>query len=307
MKDQADRLRQIIENLKLKQAAAQAAAQANLLNSIKKKSARVITITSGKGGVGKTNVTINLAIALSELGLRVIILDADLGLANIDVLFGIIPKYTLVDVINNRKNILETLSDGPKNIKFISGGSGVEDLIKLDAQQITKFIENISLLDKLADIILIDTGAGLSDSVMSFVMAADEVLLVTTPEPTSITDAYALIKMVSNRDKDKIIKVLINKAESLNEANDILRKLCIVAEKFLTLKLQPLGYILQDESVTKAVKMQQPFYLAFPKSQAAKNIKELSRRLTDVKQDSNTSENTGIRGFVNRLVGFINT
>lgn len=302
MMDQAERLRQIIDNLKLRQAVS----QANLLSNFRKKTARVITVTSGKGGVGKTNVTVNLAIALSELGNRVTILDADFGLANIDILLGIIPKYTLVDVIYNEKNILEVLSDGPKNIKFISGGSGVEELVKLDKHQLEKFVSNISLLDKLSDVILIDTGAGLSDSVMSFVMAADEVLLVTTPEPTSITDAYALIKMVSNRDKNKTIKVVVNRAESAGEANDILNKLSIVTEKFLTLKLHPLGFILQDDMVIKAVKMQQPFSLSFPKSQAAKHIKEISKKLIDSKNDKTNTENTGIKSFVSKLVNLLN-
>lgn len=302
MKDQADRLRQIIDNIKLRQTIS----QTNLLESVKKKSSRVITVTSGKGGVGKTNITINLAIALSELGRRVVILDADFGLANIDVLFGIIPQFTLVDVIHNRKNILEVLSEGPKNVKFISGGSGVEELVKLEKSQLEKFIENIELLDKLSDVILIDTGAGLSDNVMSFVMAADEVILVTTPEPTSITDAYALIKMVSNRDKDKLIKVIVNRAENVNEANDILKKLSIVAEKFLSIKIHPLGYILQDEMVIKAVKMQQPFSLSFPKSQAAKHIKEISGKLMENRDQELADKNTGIKGFVNRLVNLLN-
>ncbi|WP_010249133.1 MinD/ParA family protein [Acetivibrio cellulolyticus] len=303
MMDQAERLRQIIDNLKLRQAVS----QANLLNNMRKKTAKVITVTSGKGGVGKTNITVNLAIALSEMGKRVTILDADFGLANIDVLLGIIPKYTLVDVIYDNKNIFEVLSEGPKNIRFVSGGSGVEELVKLDKVQLEKFLGNISLLDKLSDVILIDTGAGLSDNVMSFVMAADEVLLVTTPEPTSITDAYALIKMVSNRDKDKKIKVIVNRAESANEANDILNKLSIVTDKFLELKLEPLGYILQDEMVIKAVKMQQPFALSFPKCQASRHIKDISSKILDVKNDKSGMENTGIKSFVSRLVNLLNT
>lgn len=303
MMDQAERLRQIIDNLKLRQAVS----QANFLNTMRNKTAKVITVTSGKGGVGKTNITVNLAIALSEMGKRVTILDADFGLANIDVLLGIIPKYTLVDVIYDNKNIFEVLSDGPKNIRFLSGGSGVEELLKLDKVQLEKFVANISLLDRLSDVILIDTGAGLSDNVMSFVMAADEVLLVTTPEPTSITDAYALIKMVSNRDKNKKIRVIVNRAENANEAKDILNKLSIVTSKFLELKLDPLGYILQDEMVIKAVKMQQPFALSFPKCQASKHIKEISSKIFDVKNDKPGTENTGIKSFVNRLVNLLNT
>jgi flagellar biosynthesis protein FlhG len=302
MKDQADKLRQIIDNLKIKQSVSPVLT----VETLKKKTAKVITVTSGKGGVGKTNVTINLAIALSELGLRVIIIDADFGLANIDVLFGIMPKFTLVDVINGKKNILEVLSDGPRNIRFVSGGSGVEELVKLEKEKLEAFMENIGLLDKLADVVLIDTGAGLSDTVMSFVMAADEILLVTTPEPTSITDAYALVKMVSNRDKSRVIRVLVNRADDVHEANDILNKLSIVAEKFLSIKLQPLGYLLQDEMVIKAVKMQQPFLLSFPKSAAARLIREVSRKLLDEKDGEEATENKGIKGFVNRLVHFLN-
>lgn len=301
MMDQADKLRQVIDDLKLKHTANKLLTPAIPV----KRSARVITVTSGKGGVGKTNITINLAIALSEQGLRVIILDADFGLANIDVLFGIIPRYTLLDVIKNEKNILEILSDGPKNIKFISGGSGVEDLVKLDKEQILKFVENMALLDKLAEIIIIDTGAGLSENVMSFIMAADEVLLVTTPEPTSITDAYALVKMVSNRDKTKKMRVIVNRADNIVEADDIMNKLILVAKKFLGIVLEPAGYILHDDAVVKAVKRQEPFLISFPKSQAARNIKEISSNLIENGRNVEMLQSPGIRGFLNKLVGLI--
>jgi flagellar biosynthesis protein FlhG len=303
MRDQAERLRQIINGIKTRQDNNQVA----LISDIAPKSARVITVTSGKGGVGKTNITINLGIALSELGLRVVILDADFGLANIDVLFGITPKSSLDDVIHDRKNILEILADGPRNIKFISGGSGVEDLVKLDKTQLERFVSNIALLDKIADVILIDTGAGLSDNVMSFVMAADEVLLVTTPEPTSITDAYALVKMIANHDKNKTIKVIVNRADNANEASDLLNKLSVASERFLSLKLYKLGYILQDDAVSKAVKMQQPFSISFPKSHASRYVKEISKKLADTKtQQLSQSETIGFKGFVNRLVSFLN-
>lgn len=301
MNDQAERLRQVIDNLKLKHAAS----QPEFPFQQPRRSARVVTVTSGKGGVGKTNITINLAIALSEMGLRVVILDADFGLANIDVLFGIVPRYTLVDVIKNKKNILEILSEGPNNIKFISGGSGVEELVKLEKNQLARFMENISLLDRIADIILIDTGAGLSENVMSFVMAADDILLVTTPEPTSITDAYALIKMVSNRDRAKRIKVVINRAESVNEANDIANKLMLVADKFLGIKLDPVGFILQDDAVMKAVKQQQPFLICYPRSQAARHIKELSGKLVDSGNNVQALRDYGVKGFINRLVSIM--
>lgn len=301
MNDQADKLRQIIENLRSRQVAP----QPDNTEMRRKRSAKVITVTSGKGGVGKTNIAINIAIALNGMGKRVVIIDADFGLANIDVLMGLSPQYTLADVINNRKNILEVLASGPRNIKFVSGGSGVEELIKLDNIQLKKFIDNISLLDRIFDVILIDTGAGLSDNVMSFVMAADDVILVTTPEPTSITDAYALIKMISNRDCKKSIKVIVNRAENINEANDILDKLSMVAEKFLNFKLISLGFILFDECVVKAVKMQQPFLLSYPKSQAARHVYSISEQLIESSNLDNTNDNSGIKGFMNRLANLL--
>jgi flagellar biosynthesis protein FlhG len=301
MMDQAEKLRQVIEDLKVKQLGNKMTLPAAPV----KRTARVITVTSGKGGVGKTNITINLAIALSEQGYRVVILDADFGLANIDVLFGIVPQYTLLDVVKNRKNILEILADGPKNTRFISGGSGVEDLLKLDRQQTARFIEGMALLDRLADVIIVDTGAGLSDNVMSFIMAADEVLLVTTPEPTSITDAYALIKMVSNRDRTKKIKLVVNKAESSVEAIDVLNKLVLVADRFLGLKLEQAGYILNDDAVIRAVKQQQPFMMIYPKSQAARNIREISAKLDNREVAGEAQQDYGIRGFFNRLVSFM--
>lgn len=299
MMDQAEKLRQIIANLKNRHVAN----QENPEKQAVRRSSRVITVTSGKGGVGKTNIAVNLAISLSEYGFKVIILDADFGLANIDVLFGIVPQYTLLDVINNKKNIFDILTEGPKNIKFISGGSGVEQLTKLDKVQLEKFVENISYLDKLADYIIIDTGAGVSESVLSFVMAADEVLLVTTPEPTSITDAYALIKMVGNRDKTKPIKLIINRAETQTEAENILKKLALVADKFLYLKLLPLGFLLNDDLIPKSVRMQQPFTIAFPKSNIAKQIRDICKKLVQIRVDRNQG---GMRAFVNKLVGFLN-
>lgn len=301
MMDQANKLRQIIDNLKVKEPEKEVDVKA----THKLKSAKVITVTSGKGGVGKTNITINLAIALSEMGKRVTVMDADLGLGNIDVLLGVVPKYTLVDVIYNNKNIVEVLSDGPGNIKFVAGGSGIEDLAKLDNYQIQKFLANIALLDKISDIILIDTGAGLSDSVMNFVMAADEVILVTTPEPTSITDAYAIIKAVSKRDSNKTVKLIINRAENAIEANNITNKFSMVTQKFLEIKLQPLGFILQDNMVIKAVKAQQPFSISFPKSMASKQIKDISKRLLDINENFINEGRTGIKSFVSRFVNIL--
>jgi len=298
MSDQAERLRELVINMNSGPYYAAGGQQPE-------KRARVITVTSGKGGVGKTNVTVNLAIALSRLGLRVVILDVDFGLANIDFLFGITPKYTLLDLVREERTIFEVLTDGPNNIKFLSGGSGVEELVSLDKKKLRKLVSDISLLDKLYDIILIDTGAGLSHHVMSFVMAADEIILVTTPEPTSITDAYALVKMVSRRDKKKNISVLVNKAETVREAEEVAKKLIVVSEKFLSLKLNKLGYILYDEIIIKSVKQQKPFCLSYPRSQAARNVFALADTLMyGIKSTDNA---LGARGFFQKVLSFFGT
>lgn len=294
MSDQAEKLRTIVNILKKPEKTPEPEGA---------KSARVVTVTSGKGGVGKTNITVNLAIALSKMGLRVVILDVDFGLANIDVLMGLTTKYTLVDLIRGERNIFEVLTDGPNNVKFLSGGSGVEELLQLDRRQLGNFISNIALLDKLYDVILIDTGAGLSRNVMSFIQAADDVILVTTPEPTAITDAYAVVKMISKKDKHKTVKVIVNKAESQKEATDILNKLSLVSERFLAFKLQKLGYILYDDFVTKAVKQQKPFCLSYPRCHASQQIMELAGNLFESGKGSDGNQDKGVKGFFNRLIG----
>ena len=220
MRDQAERLREIVDNLKRNKIKNNGyyfnKTAINMTKYTEKSSsARIITITSGKGGVGKSNIAVNMSIALSSLGYRVALIDADLGLANVDVLMGITPEFSMADVLHFDKNIMEVLSEGPCGIKFLSGGSGVEELVKLSKEQLEKLISNIGILDSNFDIIVIDTGAGLSDNVLSFVMASDEVIIVATPDPTSIMDAYALIKIVSSRNKDKDVKIIVNRAKIL--------------------------------------------------------------------------------------------
>jgi len=306
MIDQAEKLRNIVKNLKSKSddISSQNIEHSVTTERIKLSSrAKVIAVTSGKGGVGKTSVTVNLAIALSQKGYRVVIIDADLGLSNIDVVFGIVPKYTLLDSVNGEKSILDVLCDGPNNIKFISGGSGVQELINLDKNSLTAFIANMSLLDHIADYILIDTGAGLSDTVMNFVLSAEEVLLVITPEPTSITDAYALVKTVSRKKKDCMINVLINRADSENEAKSVYNNFAMVSDRFLGMKLDTIGYLPYDHSFTRSVKMQTPYLLSYPKNLPSKLFNDIADSL--IKKDLNQYNVTqpGIKGFINRFVG----
>jgi flagellar biosynthesis protein FlhG len=304
MIDQAEKLRDIVNNKK-RESNDSSSQEVNHLfpepNAVGH--AKVITITSGKGGVGKTSVTVNLAIALSQRGYRVVIIDADLGLSNIDVVFGIVPKYSLLDLVNCNKGILDILCEGPNNIKFISGGSGVQELINLDKNSLENFIANMSLLDHIADFILVDTGAGLSNTVMDFVISAEEVILVVTPEPTSITDAYAVVKTVARMKKDCNINVLINRADSENEAKNVYNNFSTVAERFLSMKLNAIGYLPYDHSFTKSVKMQKPYILNYPKSNTSKLISDIAEVFIKNNSEHTNVVQPGIKGFINRFVG----
>ncbi len=267
------------------------------------KDARIICITSGKGGVGKTNFTINLAIELSKLNNRVVIIDADLGLANIDVVLGTIPKYTLLDVIHNDKSIEEVMVTGPNNIKIISGGSGITELVDMSLSSIQQLIEKFHSINNYADIILIDTGAGLSNSVLSFVLAAQEVIIVTTPEPTSITDAYAMIKVINLKEKNKKIKIIINRVGNITEGNTAFEKLKNAVKRFLLMDLYKLGYIFEDSSVIKSVKKQVPFTVEYPNSIASKNVKSIAIRLiNDIGLDIENGK--GFDSFFRRVFNF---
>lgn len=247
--------------------------------------ARVISVTSGKGGVGKTSFSVNLAIQLKRMGKRVIILDADFGLSNVEVMLGIRPNNNLADLIYRDKSIEDIITPGPVDIGFISGGSGVQELVSLDRDQIKLLISKLSQLDSLYDIVIIDTGAGISDSVLEFVLTSPEIMLVVTPEPTSITDAYALLKAV-NRKKEfiaeqKTIRILANRVESEAEGLEIYGKLNTVSSKFLNIQLEYIGYICQDKNVSKAVIEQKPISLSDPDGVTAASIYEIAERIID--------------------------
>ncbi|ABR48853.1 Cobyrinic acid a,c-diamide synthase [Alkaliphilus metalliredigens QYMF] len=261
---------------------------------------KVIGITSGKGGVGKTNFTINLAISLSNENKKVVIIDADLGLANIDIILGVIPKYTLFDVIHQNKNIKEVMTEGPNGIKFISGGSGIIELVDMPHDQLTELIEKFNDIYGYADYILIDTGAGLSNSVLSFVLAVDEAIIITTPEPTALTDAYAMIKAIAKRDKNKKMKIVVNRVESTLEGDITFSKLQKASEKFLNMKVEKAGYLFDDSSVSRAVKLQKPFILQFPNTIASKNIERIAKGL--INQRPTPSLEATKEKFMDRLI-----
>ena len=211
--DQAKELRNLINNSQ----------SINLKNNL---NSRVITISSGKGGVGKSNFSVNLAIYLSSLNKRVLVIDADFGLANIEVLLGTRPQYTFYHMLKGEKNISEIIVDTKYGIKFISGGNGLKELSNVNSTEVKYFIEQFEYLDKIADIIIVDTGAGISPSVTNFIMASDENIIVTTPEPTSFTDAYTLIKVIKEQNKViNRINIVVNKADDKYEADRIFSKI----------------------------------------------------------------------------------
>ncbi len=298
MQDQAARLREIINQ---RRSFSNTVNEKNKASAMPSSSTRIICVTSGKGGVGKTNFTLNLAIALSKLNNRVVIIDADLGLANVDVVMGVLPKYTLLDVIKGNKELEDIMVTGPNGIKIISGGSGVLDLIDMPQDQITHLIDKFENISNYADIILIDTGAGLSKSVLSFVLAAHEVIVVCTPEPTAITDAYAMIKTIGIKDKSKKLKLLINRVENVNEGKITFEKLKNASDKFLNINIEKLGYLLEDIHVSRSVKLQQPFIIQFPNSPVSKNIELIASKLTNDKVELDNN-NTTTKGFFNKVI-----
>jgi flagellar biosynthesis protein FlhG len=245
--------------------------------------ARVITVTSGKGGVGKSNVTVNLAIQLRKAGKRVIIFDADFGLANVEVMFGTIPKHNLSDLIYHGKSISNIITAGPMDIGFISGGSGVIGLNNLYTEQIQFLVRSLSELNELADVILIDTGAGVSDQVLKFVMASPEVLLITTPEPSSLTDAYSLLKAMYRNPNfvsgETRIRVISNRVLSREEGTAVYEKLNSVVEQFLHGSLDYLGMVPQDPALERSVRAQRPVSMNAPNSPSARAFETLAGNL----------------------------
>lgn len=247
--------------------------------------ARVLTVTSGKGGVGKSNVSVNLAVQLRKAGKRVIIFDADFGLANVEVMFGAIPQYNLSDLIYQGKSIKEIITPGPMDIGFISGGSGILGLNNLYREQIMYLVKSIGELNELADYIIIDTGAGISDHVLEFVIASPEVLLIATPEPSSLTDSYSLLKALFknpgfNPDKTNI-QVIANKVHSAEDAQNVYDKLNSVVGQFLHGNLNYLGMIPQDAALERAVRQQKTVSLYEPNSNSAKAFEILASNILD--------------------------
>ena len=279
--DQAEQLRKLVNKQERPQTAA-----------------RVITVTSGKGGVGKTSIAVNLAIQMRRLGKRVIILDADFGLANIEVMLGVRPQYNLADLMFRGKTLTEIITKGPEDIGFISGGSGIQELARMTKEQVMYLTQKLVELDSMADVIVVDTGAGIADNVLEFVTASSEVLLVATPEPTSITDAYALLKALNRRSgfsrEYTSIKMISNRVSSEAEGRNLYEKMSIVVDKFLNIQPEFMGIIPQDDLISKAVMLQKPVTLAYPNCPAAKALQEIAAKLCDAPEEEGKKGITGL-------------
>lgn len=261
--------------------------------------ARVLTVTSGKGGVGKTNLSINLGIALVRHGLRVVVVDADLGLANVDILLGMDPERSLSDLVYGGRAVEDVLVPAPGGLQVLAGGSGVYELASLEPAELRRLLQQIERLDSLFDVILIDTGAGIGTGVLSFALASEEVLVVTTTEPSSLADAYAVIKMISMRRSDAKLNVAVNMAPDVREGETTFRRLESAAVRFLGLRPSLLGIVPRDEAVYRAVQRQTPFVLASPYVPASRAVDAMARRLIGAPEPAAG----GLGGVLRRLLG----
>lgn len=266
----------------------------------RKQRLRAIAITSGKGGVGKTNLAVNLAIVLSRMGHRTMILDGDLGLANVDVLLGIRPHHNLRHVVDGTKSVDQIIVEGPENVKILPGGSGLYEMANLDEHHARALQESAAELNGLADILLVDTAAGISANVINLVLAADEILVVASPEPTSIADAYGLIKAITGKSHQPCFKLVLNMVAGPTEAKEAAQRIILAANRFLDVEVEDCGMILSDPNVPKAVRAQVPFLLAYPKTPASVGVLALGRRLLSYRDA--TEERRGLDSFFHRLV-----
>jgi flagellar biosynthesis protein FlhG len=294
MEDQAEKLREIMRQknnspekgpVKTKDAA---------------KKTRIITVTSGKGGVGKTNMSVNMALAYARLGKKVVVMDADLGLANVNVMLNMIPKFNLYHVIRKQKTMKEILLETEYGISIVAGASGFSKIANLSEDERQNFIHELDTLSN-ADIIIIDTSAGVSSNVLDFIAAADDAVIITTPEPTAITDAYGIIKIIAT-EIDSLnmgLKLVINRVKSVGEAKRVADRMTNIAGQFLNLKVEYLGFVYDDAVVSQAVLRQRPFMVLDPRSKASQCVQHIVGRM----EKSEIRDAGGFGNMVKRFFG----
>ena len=279
-------------------AALRSLVKAKTISNEKQRVAKVITITSGKGGVGKSNIVVNLGLTLQKMGKKVLIFDADIGMGNDDIILGVYPKYNIYDVVLGKVTIKEAIVEGALGISLLSGGSGLNKIDEFSEIQRERFISGITSLDSY-DYILMDTGAGVSRTVLGFIAASDEVFLVTTPEPTSLTDAYSLIKAVKHFNLKSKARVIINRSYTEKEAVETYNKFKNVASKFISFELEYLGYIYDDKKLVQAVRKQQAVVVSSPNSDTAKCLIKIANTMVNEKNDGEKIK--GADGFFKKL------
>ncbi|MEN8128349.1 MAG: MinD/ParA family protein [Planctomycetota bacterium] len=261
--------------------------------------AMVLAITSGKGGVGKTNIAANLSVSMATDNQRVILMDADLGLGNLDVLMNIQARYNLTHVVSGKRTLEQITHVGPGGVEIICGASGIETLANLGNFQRQRLLDEMESLQERSDLIVIDTGAGIHASVIGFCLAADHTLVVTTPEPTAITDAYAMIKVLAAKNYTGRISLLVNMAQTLVEGKKVYRQIADVASRFLNVAVYEAGILCKDENLVQAVRRREPVVQAFPRADISKAFAAISNRLT-----KGTHIRTNREGFFRKVVNW---
>ena len=299
MSDQATKLRNLVESRAEEEAKEREIGE---LYFDMAEDTRVIAITSGKGGVGKTNLAVNLAVGLQLAGQRVMLIDADIGMANVNLLMGAVTNRSLIDLLKDGVQLEDVVENGVAGVKYISGVAGVEAALNLNRAEQKRLHKKLGRCSEMADIIVIDTGAGLNRNVIEFVLAAEEVILITTPEPTALADAYAVIKAYTIYTDRRNIKLVVNRIREEEECDEVVEKINQTTKNFLGLSIDCLGYIYDDKAVRDAVQRQEPFLIANPDSSASRCISELVKSLLSGRRMESVSK--GWRAFLDRLFGY---